>query len=133
MDYKPEVGVEVGHGVGFGVGFEVGDWKTYTYDPAACAAVEPAAPSAWTSIRATCAAYVRELWDALRWFFALPLRCLPDVGGPATPAAVRDVPPLDSFQPAPVADVPAPADVPPAEIPAACAARPKRKRKPRKD
>jgi hypothetical protein len=141
MDYKPE-GIEVGHGVGFGVGFEVGDWKTYTYDPAACAAVEPVAPSAWTSIRATVAGYARETWDALRWFFLLPLRALPDVAG--TPAPVAP-----AVEPGTVADVaPAPADVPPAIVsaspfpelsPAQVSAalpskgKPKRKRKPRKD
>jgi hypothetical protein len=109
MDYKPE-GIEVGHGVGFGVGFEVGNWKTYTYDPAACAAVEPVAPSAWTSIRATVSGYARELWDALRWFFLLPLRALPDVAGTPAPAA----------EPGTVADVaPAPADATPADVPPA--------------
>jgi hypothetical protein len=109
MDYKPEVGVEVGHGVGFGVGFEVGDWKTYTYDPAACAAavVAPATPSAWTSIRATVAGYARETWDALRWFFLLPLRALPDVAGTPAPA-------VEPGTPADVA--PAPADVLPAIV-----------------
>jgi hypothetical protein len=135
MDYKPE-GVEVGHGVGFGVGFGVGDWKTYTYDPAACAAVEPVAPapSAWTSIRATVAGYARELWDALRWFFYLPLRALPDVAGtpapavePGTPADVAPVPAIVSASPFP--------ELTPAQVSAALPAKgkPKRKRKPRKD
>jgi len=130
-DWKPEVG----HGVGFevgGVGVE-DNWKHYMYEPVGDWAPTPEPPSAWASIRATFAGYAWELWDAARWFFALPLRCLPDVAGPVAPAAVRDVPPLDSFQPAPVADVPAPADVPPAEIPAASAARPKRKPRRRKD
>jgi hypothetical protein len=134
MDYKPEVGVEVGHGVGFGVGFGVGDWKTYTYDPAACAAVEPVAPSAWTSIRATVAGYARELWDALRWFFYLPLRALPDVAG--TPAPVA--PAVEPGTPADVA--PAPADfsaspfpeLSPAQVSAALPSQGKPKRKPRR-
>ena len=134
----PEVGKvgEVGQGmpeVGFEV-VEVGvedNWKHYMYKPVGdwAPTPTPVPPSAWTSIRATFAGYARELWDAARWFFALPLRALPDVAGPAAPAPLRDVPPLDSFQPAPAADVPAPADVPPAEIPAA---RPKTKRKPRR-
>jgi hypothetical protein len=146
MDYKPEVGVEVGHGVGFGVGFEVGDWKTYTYDPAACAAadVAPAAPSAWTSIRVTVAGYARETWDALRWFFLLPLRALPDVAG--TPAPV--VPAAEPGAPADVAQAPAdatPADVlpaivsaspfpelSPAQVSAALPSKGKPKRKPRR-
>ena len=135
-DWKPEVGEvgEVGQGmpeVGFEV-VEVGvedNWKHYMYKPVGDWAPVAEPPSAWTSIRATFAGYARELWDAARWFFSLPLRALPDVAGPAAPAPLRDVPPLDSFTPAPVADVPAPADVPPAEIPAA---RPKPKRKPRR-
>jgi hypothetical protein len=141
MDYKPEVGVEVGHGVGFGVGFEVGDWNTYTYDPAACAAadVAPATPSAWTSIRATVSAYARETWNALRWFFLLPLRALPDVAG--TPAPVA--PAVEPGTPADVA--PAPADAPPAivsaspfpelspsQVSAALPSKGKPKRKPRR-
>ena len=140
-DWKPEVG-EVGQGMPE-VGFEVGgvgvedNWKHYMYKPVGDWAPTPEPPSAWASIRATCAGYARELWDATRWFFALPLRALPDVAGPAAPAPLRDVPPLDSFTPAPVADVP------PAEIPAASAfpidaatrrawAAPKTKRKPRR-
>jgi hypothetical protein len=123
MDYKPEVGVEVGHGVGFGVGFEVGDWKTYTYDPAACAAVEPAAPSAWTSIRATVAGYARELWDALRWVFYLPLRALPDVAG--TPAPVAPAVAIVSASPFP--------ELSPAQVSAALPSKGKRKRRRRKD
>ena len=141
MDYKPEVGVEVGHGVGFGVGFgvghEVGDWKTYTYDPAACAAVEPVAPSAWTSWGRLLMQYARELAAALRWFFLLPLRALPDVAG--TPAPVAP-----AVEPGTVADVaPAPAivsaspfpELTPAQVSAALPSqgKPKRKRKPRKD
>jgi hypothetical protein len=141
MDYKPEVGVEVGHGVGFGVGFgvghEVGGWKTYTYDPAECAAVEPVAPSAWTSIRATVAGYARELWDALRWFFSLPLRALPDVAGtpapavePGTPADVAPAP--ADVLPAIVSASPFP-ELSPAQVSAALPSKGKRKRKPRKD
>ncbi len=140
MDYKPEVGVEVGHGVGFGVGFEVGDWKTYTYDPAACAAVEPAAPSAWTSWGRLLMQYARELADAVRWFFLLPLRALPDVAGAPAPAA----PAAPAVEPGTAADVtPAQADVlpaivspspfpelSPAQVSAALPA--KRKRKPRR-
>lgn len=115
-DWKPEVG-EVGQGMPE-VGFEVGgvgvedNWKHYMYKPVGDWAPVAEPPSAWTSIRATLAGYARELWDAARWFFALPLRALPDVAAPAAPAPVREVPPLDSFQPAPAADVP------PAEIPA---------------
>jgi hypothetical protein len=137
MDYKPEVGVEVGHGVGFGVGFEVGDWKTYTYDPAACAAVEPAAPSAWTAWVGLLRQYARELWDAVRWFFSLPTR-IDLTGSKATPAPV--------VEPGTVADV-APAaaivsaspfpELSPAQVSAALPARRKgngkRKRKPRQD
>lgn len=138
----PEVG-EVGQGtpeVGNGVGFEVGGVGSYMYKPSPDWKweVTPEPPSAWTSIRAACAGYGRELWEAARWFFALPLRALPDVAGPAAPAPApapaADVPPLDSFQPAPGDTAPAPADAPPAKIPAA---RPKskrkRKRRPRKD
>jgi hypothetical protein len=139
MDYKPEVGVEVGHGVGFGVGFEVGDWKTYTYDPAACAAVEPATPSAWTSWGRLLMQYARELADALRWFFLLPLRALPDVAGtpapsvePGTPADVAPAPadatPADVL-PAIVSPSPFP-ELSPAQVSAALPA--KRKRKPRR-
>lgn len=143
-DWKPEVGEvgqgmpEVGNGVGFGVG-EYSGWKTYTYLPVGDYREEPEPPSAWASWSKLFAGYARELWDAARWFFALPLRALPDVAGPAAPAPLRDVPPLDSFQPAPAADVP------PAEIPAASpwsaaapayeaapAVRPKPKRKPRR-
>jgi hypothetical protein len=142
MDYKPEVGVEVGHGVGFGVGFEVGDWKTYTYDPAACAAVEPAAPSAWTSWGRLFMQYARELWDALRWFFLLPLRALPDVAGtpapavePGTPADVTPAPadatPADVL-PAIVSASPFP-ELSPAQVSAALPARGKRKPRRRKD
>ena len=139
MDYKPEVGVEVGHGVGFGVGFEVGDWKTYTYDPAACAAVEPAAPSAWTSIRATVAGYARELWDALRWVFYLPLRALPDVAGTPAPAVepgtVADVAPAPAdVAPAPAIVSPSPfPELSPAQVSAALPSKGKRKRRRRKD
>lgn len=139
----PEVG-EVGQGmpeVGNGVGFEVGEVGSYMYKPSPDWKweVTPEPPSAWASWCKLLAGYGRELWDAARWFFALPLRALPDVAAPSAPVPVRDVPPLDSFQPAPVADVP------PAEIPApsawtaaapayetAPAARPKRKRKPRR-
>ena len=145
-DWKPEVG-EVGQGMPE-VGFEVGGVGSYMYKPSPDWKwdVTPEPPSAWTSIRATLAGYGRELWDAARWFFALHLRALPDVAAPSAPVPVRDVPPLDSFQPAPAADVPAPADVPPAEIRAASAwsaaapayetapgAAPKRKRRRRKD
>ena len=142
-DWKPEVGNGVGFEVG-GVGVE-DNWKHYMYKPVGDWAPVPEPPSAWASWSKLFAGYARELWDAARWFFALPLRALPDVAGPAAPSALRDVPPLDSFQPAPVADVPAPADVPPAEIPAAApwsaaapayetapAVRPKPKRKPRR-
>lgn len=139
----PEVG-EVGQGmpeVGNGVGFEVGGVGSYMYKPSPDWKweVTPEPPSALASWSKLLAGYGRELWDAARWFFALPLRALPDVAAPSAPVPVRDVPPLDSFQPAPVADVP------PAEIPApsawtaaapayetAPAARPKRKRKPRR-
>jgi hypothetical protein len=133
MDYKPE-GVEVGHGVGFGVGFEVGDWKTYTYDPAACAAPEPVAPSGWTSWGRLLMQYARELWDALRWFFLLPLRALPDVAGTPAPAVepgtVADVAPA----PAIVSASPFP-ELTPAQISAALPSKRKgkRKRKPRQD
>jgi hypothetical protein len=144
MDYKPEVGVEVGHGVGFALTHGVEGWKTFTYDPAACVmghTHSPAKPSAWASIRATCAAYVRELWDALRWFFSLPARAFTDVAGTPAPAA-------PGVEPGAPADVtPAPADVTPAPSPfpeldprkvSAWAAgadltKPKRKRRPRKD
>jgi hypothetical protein len=136
MDYKPEVGVEVGHGVGFGVGFEVGDWKTYTYDPAACADVEPAAPSAWTSWGRLLMQYARELAAALRWFFLLPLRALPDVAGtpapavePGTPADVAPAP--ADVLPAIVSASPFP-ELSPAQVSAALPARGKRKRKPRR-
>jgi hypothetical protein len=141
MDYKPEVGVEVGHGVGFGVGFEVGDWKTYTYDPAACAAVvEPPAPSAWTSWWGLLCQYGRELRDALRWFFALPSR-VDLTGSKATPApgvepgTPADVAPAASY----VSPSPAPSPFPeldPRKVSAWAAGKdltkPKRKRKPRK-
>jgi hypothetical protein len=139
MDYKPEVGVEVGHGVGFGVGFEVGDWKTYTYDPAACAAVEPVAPatpSAWTSWGRLLMQYARELADALRWFFYLPLRALPDVAGtpapaiePGTPADVTPAP--ADVLPAIVSPSPFP-ELSPAQVSAALPSKGKRKRKPRR-
>lgn len=126
-DWKPEVG-EVGQGTPE-VGVEVGEVGTYMCKPVGDWEPSPKPPSAWASWSKLLAGYGRELCDAARWFFALPLRALPDVAGPAAPVPVRDVPPLDPFQPAPAADVPAPADVPPAEIPAA---RPKRKRKPRR-
>lgn len=114
----PEVG-EVGQGmpeVGNGVGFEVGEVGSYMYKPSPDWKweVTPEPPSAWASWCKLLAGYGRELWDAARWFFALPLRALPDVAAPSAPVPVRDVPPLDSF-------TPAPADLPPAEIPAASA------------
>jgi hypothetical protein len=131
MDYKPEVGVEVGHGVGFGVGFEVGDWKTYTYDPAACAAadVAPATPSAWTSWGRLLMQYARELADALRWFFLLPLRALPDVAGTPAPVAPAVEPgaPAD-VAPAIVSASPFP-ELSPAQVSAALPSKGKRKRK----
>lgn len=106
-DWKPEVG-DVGQGmpevgevgqIGFGVG-EYSGWKTYTYLPVGDYREEPEPPSAWVSWCKLLAGYARELWDALRWFVALPFRSLPDVAAPT---------------PAPAADTPAPADVPPAE------------------
>jgi hypothetical protein len=134
MDYKPEVGVEVGHGVGFGVGFEVGDWKTYTYDPAACAAadVAPATPSAWTSWGRLLMQYARELAAALRWFFLLPLRALPDVAGTPAPVAPAVEPgaPADVL-PAIVSPSPFP-ELSPAQVSAALPSKGKRKRKPRR-
>lgn len=143
----PEVG-EVGQGmpeVGNGVGFEVGEVGSDMYKPSPDWKweVTPEPPSAWASWCKLLAGYGREIWNAARWFFALPLRALPDVAAPSAPVPVRDVPPLDSFQPAPAADVPVPADAPPAEIPADSAlpidaatrrawAAPKTKRKPRR-
>ena len=90
MDYNPEVGVEVGHGVGFGVGFEVGDWKTYTYDPAACAAVEPVAPapSAWASWWGLLCQYGRELREA----FACVLGSPAPASAPGAPAIAAPAP-----------------------------------------
>ena len=116
-DWKPEIG-EVGQGMPE-VGFEAGGVGSYMYKPSPDWKweVTPEPPSAWASWSKLLAGYARELWDAARWFFALPLRALPDVAAPSSPVPVRDVPPLDSFTPAPAADVPAPADVPPAEIP----------------
>ena len=143
MDYKPE-GVEVGHGVGFGVGFgvghEVGGWKTYTYDPAACVMGHThvqAKPSAWSAWVGLFRQYGRELWDAVRWFFALPSR-VDLTGSKATPApavepgAPADVPPAD------VAPAPSPLpELDPRKVSAWAAGKdltkPKRKRKPRKD
>ena len=87
MDYKPEVGV--GYGVGFevgcGVGHEVGGWKTYTYDPAACAAVEPVAPapSAWASWWGLLCQYGRELREAFACVLGSPA---PAPGAPAIAA-----------------------------------------------
>ena len=139
MDYKPE-GVEVGHGVGFEVGHGVGGWKTYTYDPAACVMGHThvhAKPSAWSAWVGLLRQYARELADALRWFFLLPLRALPDVAGtpapvapavePGTPADVAPVPAIVSASPFP--------ELTPAQVSAALPAKgkPKRKRKPRKD
>jgi hypothetical protein len=151
MGYKPE-GVEVGHGVGFGVGFEVGDWKTYTYDPTACVMGHThvqAKPSAWSAWIGLLRQYARELADALRWFFLLPLRALPDVAGAPAPV----VPAAEPGTPADVA--PAPADATPADVLPAIVSpspfpeldprkvsawaagkdltKPKRKRKPRQD
>jgi hypothetical protein len=127
MDYKPEVGVEVGHGVGFGVGFEVGDWKTYTYDPAACAAVvEPPAPSAWTSWWGLLCQYGRELREAFAYVAGTPAPVAPAVE-PGTVADVAPVPAIVSASPFP--------ELTPAQVSAALPAKgkPKRKRKPRKD
>jgi hypothetical protein len=139
MDYKPE-GVEVGHGVGFEVGHGVGGWKTYTYDPAACVMGHThvhAKPSAWSAWVGLLRQYARELADALRWFFLLPLRALPDVAGtpapvapavePGTPADVAPVPAIVSASPFP--------ELTPAQVSAALPSqgKPKRKRKPRKD
>lgn len=142
-DWKPEVG-EVGQGtpevggVGIGVGIGVGGVGSYMYKPVGDWKPVPE-PSAWASWSKLLAGYGRELWDAVRWFFALPLRALPDVAAPAAPTPVRDVPPLDSFTPAPAADVP-PAEIPaPSAFPIDDATRrawawpkPKRKRKPRR-
>jgi hypothetical protein len=132
MDYKPE-GVEVGHGVGFEVGHEVGDWKTYTYDPAACVQGHThvqAKPSAWSAWVGLLRQYGRELRDAVRWFFALPSR-VDLTGGKATPA-----PGVEPGTPADVAPVPAIVsaspfpELSPAQVSAALPA--KRKRKPRR-
>jgi len=87
MDYKPE-GVEVGHGVGFTLTHGVGNWKTYTYDPAACVMGHthtPAKPSAWSAWVGLLRQYGRELRDAVRWFFALPSR-VDLTGSKASPA-----------------------------------------------
>jgi hypothetical protein len=137
MDYKPE-GVEVGHGVGFAVGHGVGGWKTYTYDPAACVQGHthtPAKPSAWTSWCGLFRQYARELWDALRWFFALPSR-IDLTGSKATPApAVEPGAPAD-VAPAIVSPPPFP-ELDPRKVSAWAAgkdlSKPKRKRKPRQD
>ncbi len=139
MDYKPER-VEVGHGVGFGVGVS-DNWKHYMYEPVGDYAPTPEPPSAWTSIRATVAGYARELADALRWFFLLPLRALPDVAG--TPAPVVEPGTVADVAPAPADALPAivsPSPFPelsPAQVSAALPARRKgkgkRKRKPRQD
>jgi hypothetical protein len=159
MDYKPE-GIEVGHGVGFGVGFEVGNWKTYTYDPAACVMGHThvqAKPSAWTAWVGLLRQYARELADALRWFFSLPSRVDLTGGKPLAVAPIEDKP-GSPFAPAPVQvvkggrwtmpeDKPTAADPAHAPLPfpkldprkvSAWAAgkdltKPKRKRKPRKD
>lgn len=146
MDYKPE-GVEVGHGVGFtlphGVAHGVGGWKTYTYDPAACVQGHThvqAKPSAWSAWVGLFRQYARELWDALRWFFALPSR-VDLTGSKATPApgaplgfdVVKEAPGL---APAEAAAVPFP-ELDPRKVSAWAAGadltKPKRKRKPRKD
>ena len=103
MDYKPE-GVEVGHGVGFTLTHGVGNWKTYTYDPAACVMGHThvqAKPSAWSAWVGLLRQYGRELRDALRWFFSLPAR-IDLTGSKATPA--------------PAVEPGAPADVPPADV-----------------
>jgi hypothetical protein len=139
IDYKPEVGVEVGHGVGFGVGFgvghEVGDWKTYTYDPAACVMGHThvqAKPSAWSAWVGLLRQYGRELRDAVRWFFSLPAR-LDLTGSKATPA-----PAVEPGAPADVTPAPSPfPELDPRKVSAWAAGKdftkPKRKRKPRKD
>jgi hypothetical protein len=126
MDYKPEVGVEVGHGVGFGVGFEVGDWKTYTYDPAACAAVEPVAPapSAWTSWWGLLCQYGRELREAFSCVAGTPAAVAPAVE-PGTPADVAPVPAIVSASPFP--------ELSPAQVSAALPAKVKRKPRRRKN
>ena len=86
-EWKPEVG-EVGQGMPE-VGFEVGgvgvedNWKHYMYKPVGDWAPVAEPPSAWASWSKLLAGYAREIWDAARWFFALPLRALPDVAGPA--------------------------------------------------
>jgi hypothetical protein len=54
--------------------------------------------------------YARELANALRWFFLLPLRALPDVAG--TPAPVA--PAVEPGTPADVTQ--APADATPADV-----------------
>ena len=122
MDYKPE-GVEVGHGVGFGVGFEVGDWKTYTYEPAACAAVEPVAPapSAWASWWGLLCQYGRELREAFAYVAGTPAHAVE----PGTAADVAPVPAIVSASPFP--------ELSPAQVSSALPAKgkPKRKRKPR--
>jgi hypothetical protein len=154
MDYKPE-GVEVGHGVGFTLPHGVGNWKTYTYDPAACVmghTHSPAKPSAWTSWVGLFRQYGRELRDALRWFFALPSR-VDLTGSKATPApgaplgfdSVKEAPGLapDEAIATPgtsyVSPSPAPSPFPeldPRKVSAWAAGKdltkPKRKRKPRK-
>lgn len=106
----PEVG-EVGQGmpeVGNGVGFEVGGVGSYMYKPSLDWKweVTPEPPSAWASIRAACAGYARELWEAARWFFALPLRALPDVAGPAATAPAADVADTPAPEPDPLAVAP---------------------------
>jgi hypothetical protein len=139
MDYKPE-GVEVGHGVGFTLTHGVGNWKTYTYDPAACVMGHThvqAKPSAWSAWVGLFRQYGRELRDAVRWFFSLPAR-IDLTGSKATPApgvepgAPADVPPAD------VAPAPSPfPELDPRKVSAWAAGadltKPKRKRKPRKD
>lgn len=107
-DWKPEVG-EVGQ-IGFGVG-EYNGWKTYTYLPVGDYREEPEPPSAWASWYKLLAGYARELWDALRWFVALPFRSLPDVAGspPAptpTPDADTPAPEPDPLAVAPIKDEP---------------------------
>lgn len=112
-DWKPEVG-EVGQGmpevgqIGFGAG-EYSGWKTYTYLPVCDYREEPEPPSAWASWYKLLAGYARELWDALRWFVALPFRSLPDVAGPPptpTPAADTPAPEPDPLAVAPIKDEP---------------------------
>lgn len=148
-DWKPEVG-EVGQGmpeVGNGVGFEVGGVGAYMYKPSPDWKweVTPEPPSAWASIRAACAGYARELWDAARWFVSLPFRSLPDVAGPPptptpAPAADTPAPEPDPLAVAPIKDEPGSPFAPhPVKLktkpfpPIGSPARRKTKRRPRKD